>query len=166
MLVVVEYSILQCMFFSWKYIDFTEKCCCLFVFFFVVTNLCIVPSNILSFSLLLVVVSIFVFCLQIEKNHLFFSSKYFLIFEISFFCVKTTCILYKVILFQVQLENCVLHCSENEANVFSVWKISTFWNHYFKVPEYYVNSHSNLDLLFVLLDNLDMVLYTSTYSYM
>jgi len=88
MLVVVEYSILQCMFFSWKYIDFTEKCCCLFVFFFVVTNLCIVPSNILSFSLLLVVVSIFVFCLQIEKNHLFFSSKYFLIFEISFFASK------------------------------------------------------------------------------
>ena len=85
MLVVVEYSILQCMFFSWKYIDFTEKCCCLFVFFFVVTNLCIVPSNILSFSLLLVVVSIFVFCLQIEKNHLFFSSKHFLIFEIPFF---------------------------------------------------------------------------------
>ena len=164
-MVVVEYSILQCMFFSWKYIDFTEKCCCLFVFFFVVTNLCIVPSNILSFSLLLVVVSICILFTNRKKPLIFFFET-FLNFRNSFFCVKTTCILYKVILFQVQLENCVLHCSENEANVFSVWKISTFWNYYFKVPEYYVNSHSNLDLLFVLLDNLDMVLYTSTYSYM
>ena len=44
----------------------------------------------------------------------------------------TTCILYKVIFLQVQLENCVFHCCENEADVFSVWKISTFWNYYFK----------------------------------
>ena len=34
----------------------------------------------------------------------------------------TTCILYKVILFQVQLKNSVLHCSENKTNVFRVWK--------------------------------------------
>ena len=83
-MVVVEYSILQCMFFSWKYIDFTEKCCCLFVFFFVVTNLCIVPSNILSFSLLLVVVSICILFTNRKKPLIFFF-EIFLNFRNFFF---------------------------------------------------------------------------------
>ena len=90
--------------FSWKW--FHEKICSA------------ISSNILSFGLLLVVVVVFVLFTN-RKNHLFFLRK---LFVFDFFCVKTTCILYKVILFQVQLENCVFHCSENEADVFSVWK--------------------------------------------
>ena len=132
-MVVVEYSILQCMFFSWKYIDFTEKCCCLFVFFFVVTNLCIVPSNILSFSLLLVVVSICILFTNRKKPLIFFFET-FLNFRNSFFFASKQHAYYTRLYSFKFNWRIVSFTAAKTKRMFSVSEKKKIFQHYFLFP--------------------------------
>ena len=112
------FSTSLCFFFSVLYLTSTIQ-----------KNLVILSLGLFAFVVVIIIVEFFhqiavvvVVLFTNRKTTFFFFKK---ISSSSFFFLDlrwTTCILYKVILFQVQLKNSVLHCSENKTNVFRVWK--------------------------------------------